>query len=322
MGFKRGTSEAASVTEDGEARGTRIEEDQRRLLSPKIRPLSPKKKASITREVGLCISRGGEVASGPKLLDSTLDGVEIEGKKKGRLPPKRRVRDISVYSQRDRKREKRSGGACVAFDSSEQSDRSCLYAASMTIPLGRARSYSVVLGFPRATGERHQPQQSSEPIPLGARTANTGLFPHPSRKAHFLPKSSSKPSATAPNLLQIELRNQIKDSGNKNKEKPKKREAMVMQKTKQQERLFSLSLEKERQERERPIMCSGGEAKRTVEQEGRDQCRLPWQPRHLHPSWTILLSPALCTGTNWDDESSRVPPAIAGRESYCVSVRN
>lgn len=38
------------------------------------------------------------------------------------------------------KKEKRSGsnigGACVAFDSSEQSERCCLYVASMTIPFG------------------------------------------------------------------------------------------------------------------------------------------------------------------------------------------
>lgn len=34
-------------------------------------------------------------------------------------------------------------------------------------------------------------------------------------------------------------------------------------------------------EREGQIMYGGGETKRTIEQEGRDQCWLPWQPRHL-----------------------------------------
>ena len=47
-------------------------------------------------------------------------------------------------------------------------------------------------------------------------------------------------------------------------------------------------------ERERPIICGGGETKRMVEQEGRDQCRLPGQPQHLifiHPGpyFSVLL---------------------------------
>lgn len=46
--------------------------------------------------------------------------------------------------------EARSGGACVAFDSSEQSERSYLDAASMTIPFGGgARGYSTTFGPPR-----------------------------------------------------------------------------------------------------------------------------------------------------------------------------
>lgn len=55
-------------------------------------------------------------------------------------------------------------------------------------------------------------------------------------------------------------------------------------------------------ERERAIMCGGGETKRTVEQEGRDQCRLPGQPRHLifiHPGpyFSVLPRSRERTGT-------------------------